>query len=130
MSAKRPAPKSGKGKAVTRSAAGKSAARKPAERVKAAAHVRKTVTQPKKAPARRTAATTGPASTARKPPSAEAPQKPAQAATRKPAEATSSTSDETARKRASPAPAIKPTAPVRPAPLSTSSATGDGDDSD
>ena len=68
MSAKRPAPKPGKGKkAVTRPAARKPAAVKPAARAKAAAHARKTVTQPKKAAQHRSPAAGTPASTARKP---------------------------------------------------------------
>jgi len=104
MSAKRPAPKSGKGKAVDRSAARKPAARKLAERAKAAAHARKTVTQPKKAPAHRSAATASPASTARKPSAAEVPQKPLQAA-RKP-----DTSKEAAQKPAQTAVATEPAA--------------------
>jgi DnaK suppressor protein len=139
MSAKRPAPKSGKGKAVDRSAARKPAARKPAERVKAAAHARKTVTQPKKASAHRSAATESPASTARKP--APDAHKHAQTA-RKPESA-----GEGGHKAAEDAPAAesaptpKPAAPARaaqPPAHSTSStkraasppASPDGEDND
>ena len=58
MPAKKPAPKSAKGKkAASRPAARKTAARKPAERVKAAAHVRKSTASPRKAPPRPTATT-------------------------------------------------------------------------
>ncbi len=79
MSAKRPAPKPGKGKkAVNRPAARKPAAVKPAARAKAAAHARKTVTQPKKAPQHRSPAAATPASTTRKP--ADAKRKAAEAA--------------------------------------------------
>jgi DnaK suppressor protein len=79
MSAKRPAPKPGRGKkAVNRPAARKPAAVKPAARAKAAAHARKTVTQPKKATQHRTPAAGTPASTARKP--SEATRKAAEAA--------------------------------------------------
>jgi DnaK suppressor protein len=79
MSAKRPAPKPAKAKkAATRPAARKPAASKPAERAKAAAHVRKTVTPPKKAPVHRSPAAATPASTARKP--SEAARKPVETA--------------------------------------------------
>jgi len=69
MSAKRPALKSGKGKAAANrpAAARKPAARKPAEHAKAAAHARKPVTQPKKAPAHHTPAAAAPAATLRRP---------------------------------------------------------------
>jgi DnaK suppressor protein len=79
MSAKRPAPKSAKGKkAVNRPAARKPAAVKPAARAKAAAQARKTVTQPKKASQHRGPAAATPASTARRP--ADATRKPAEPA--------------------------------------------------
>src|SRR5207247_1542055 len=68
MSAKRPALKSGKGKAANRPAAArKPAARKPAEHAKAAAHARKPVTQAKKAPTHHTPAAAAPAATLRRP---------------------------------------------------------------
>ena len=89
MSAKRPTPKSGKAKAANRPAARSPAARKPAARAKAAAHARKTVTQPKKASSHHQPASGNPASTVRKPP-ADATQKRTEAA-RKSAEPASAT---------------------------------------
>jgi DnaK suppressor protein len=105
MSAKRPAPKPGKGKkAVIRPAARKPAAAKPAARAKAAAHARKTVTQPKKASPHRGATASTPASNARRP---------AEAAARKPAEAAAPAVE------AKPAAPAKAAAPAKPATSSS-----------
>jgi len=127
MSAKRPAPKPGKGKkAVNRPAARKPAAAKPAARAKAAAHARKTVTQPKKASPHRGAAASTPASTARRS---------AEAAGRKPAEAAAPAAEAKAAAPAKAATPVKPATPSNPPTFSTarpnSAAPGtDGDDGD
>lgn len=136
MSAKRPAPKPGKGKkAANRPAARKPAARKPAERAKAVAHARKTVTQPKKAAQHHSPATGGPASTARKP-AAEGSRKAVEAA-RKAIEATPGAESKPATRPA--AASAKPAAPPRgttPPSFSTTRAAAppatppDGDEND
>lgn len=127
MSAKRPAPKPGKGKkAVTRPAARKPAAAKPAARAKAAAHARKTVTQPKKASQHRGGAASTPASTARRP---------AEAAARKPAETATPAAEAKPAAPAKAATPAKPSAPSTPPTFSTTRASAaaaptDGEDSD
>ena len=116
MSAKRPAPKPAKAKkAVPRPAARKPVARKPAALAKATAHVRKTVTPPKKASQNRSPATASPASTQRKTP-VEAAAPAAEPAKAKPVV-----------RPAGAAPA-KPAAPARSAP--PVAATPDNDEHD
>src|SRR5215212_7488305 len=131
MSAKRPTPKSGKAKAANRPTARTPAARKPAARAKAAAHARKTVTQPKKASPHHHPASGNPASTMRKP-AADATQKRTEAA-RKSAESASATEPRAATK---PTKAAKsPAAPARNTTPSFTTraatpAAPDADDSD
>jgi len=127
MPAKRPAPKPAKGKkAVSRPAARKPAARKPAEHAKAAAHVRKTVTPPKKAAAHRSSTTAGPASAVRKP-SAETARKPVEAA---PAAAVEPIKAKPVVAKPTAAAPGKPAAPVRHAtPAAATHADGEENDS-
>jgi DnaK suppressor protein len=130
MSAKRPTPKSGKAKAANRPAARTPAARKPAARAKAAAHARKTVTQPKKASSHHQPESGNPASTVRKP-AADATQKRTEAA-RKSAEPASATEPRAATRPTKPAaPAARNTAPsFATRAASPAVSNPDADDSD
>src|SRR5918994_1489245 len=127
MSAQRPTPKSGKAKAVNRPASRTPAARKPAARAKAAAHARKTVTQPKKA--FHHPPTGSPASTVRKP-AAEATQKRTEAA-RKSGESGAAAEPKAAAKPAKPAATARNTTPAfATRAASPVASTTDADDSD